>query len=395
MRTSTPKPQTVTSVGPTTGAQRHHFVDALRGFALLGILLVNIEFIVQVSDLGWSQFTSTTDQVVRWLVAAFGQTKVYPLFAVLFGYGLSLQLSRAKDDVALAKRYRRRMLGIGILGVIHGIVFFPGDILVIYAVVGALAFRYRSVATSKILRKAAVVYVIAAVVWLVIGALELIEGVADPTVADGVISTFTSGSFGEVVAVQSGYWLATLAILAFVQGPAVFSFFLVGIALGRSDLLSHPTRHIDQAKTVLRRYALVGVVGAAIGASMTVPGGRWGTLGFAVGFAAAPALAASYLAALSLTIGKGGWLARALQTSGRMSLTVYLMESVVASTIAYGYGFGQFGKTGPLAGVLLAVGIWLGLSLVAVVWMKYARFGPLEWALRSFTYKKLQPMRPR
>ncbi len=73
----------------------------------------------------------------------------------------------------------------------------------------------------------------------------------------------------------------------------------------------------------------------------------------------------------------------------------HLMESAVASTIAYGYGFGQFGQTGPLAGVLMAVGIWLGLSLFAVVWMRFARFGPLEWVLRSFTYKKLQPIKRR
>ena len=94
---------------PTAAGERHGFVDALRGFALLGILVVNIEFIVQPSELGWKSYEGGFDEVVRWLVVALGQTKVYPLFALLFGYGLALQLRKA--DAAgsdLWPRYRRR-----------------------------------------------------------------------------------------------------------------------------------------------------------------------------------------------------------------------------------------------------------------------------------------------
>ena len=106
---------------PTAAGERHGFVDALRGFALLGILVVNIEFIVQPSELGWKSYEGGFDEVVRWLVVALGQTKVYPLFALLFGYGLALQLRKA--DAAgsdLWPRYRRRMIGLVVLGVAHG-----------------------------------------------------------------------------------------------------------------------------------------------------------------------------------------------------------------------------------------------------------------------------------
>ena len=78
--------------------------------------------------------------------------------------------------------------------------------------------------------------------------------------------------------------------------------------------------------------------------------------------------------------------------AGSMSLTVYLMESVVATTLAYGYGFGLFGRVGPAAGVGLAVAIWLGLALMARLWMSQFRFGPFEWLLRSITYGKRQPL---
>ncbi|MCB0872934.1 MAG: DUF418 domain-containing protein [Thermoleophilia bacterium] len=378
---------------PTAAGERHGFVDALRGFALLGILVVNIEFIVQPSELGWKSYEGGFDEVVRWLVVALGQTKVYPLFALLFGYGLALQLRKA--DAAgsdLWPRYRRRMIGLVVLGVAHGILFFPGDILVIYAVVGAVAFRFRRFQTRRLLRIAAVTYGLAAAVWLALGALEAATGnPGDPTVPADVLRILADGSFLEVVAVHAVYWVGTLGALALLQGPAVFAAFLAGVALGRTTLLAAPDRHRDLAVRVLR-WMPVGLAGAAAGATLTIMGGRWETLGFAIGFATAPVLAAGYLAGLALLLPRFGALSSVLEASGRMSLTIYLMESAVASTLAYGYGVGLFGTTGPVAGVAFAVAIWLGLSLFSVAWMRRARFGPFEWLLRSFTYRRRQPL---
>ena len=87
---------------PVSEGRRHGFVDALRGFALLGILFVNIEYLVQPLELGWHEYRSGQDEVVRWLVTALGQAKIYPLFALLFGYGISIQLAGAKRRVTSA-----------------------------------------------------------------------------------------------------------------------------------------------------------------------------------------------------------------------------------------------------------------------------------------------------
>jgi len=375
---------------------RHHFVDALRGFALLGILLVNIEFIVQPVEIGWEPYESTVDLVVRWFVVAFGQTKVYPLFALLFGYGLSIQVQNAKRrGTDLSARYRRRMIGIGLLGVAHGVLFFPGDILVLYAVIGAVAYRFRDTPTPKLLRIAAIVYGIAAFIWMVLGGLDLAGGGGGlPSVSDGDFDTFQNGSFGDVVGLQFFYWPVVLGLLWLVQGPTTFSFFLIGIAIGRTRILADPTEHRPVAMRALKWLPL-GVLGAAVGATLiVVAGGRWATIGFAIGFATMPPLVAGYGAILALTIGgSSSPVARVLQASGRMSLSVYLLESIVVSTLSYGYGFGLFSKVGPLAGQALAVAVWLGLSAFAVAWMRVARFGPFEWLLRSFTYGKLQPWR--
>lgn len=377
-----------------TKAPRHGFVDALRGFALLGILLVNIEFIVQPAEIGWAEYTSDWDRVWRWLVVALGQTKVYPLFAMLFGYGLSIQVRNARRrGTDLAPRYRRRMIGIGVLGVLHGILFFPGDILLIYAVIGALAFRLRHAEADRLLRIAGTVYAVAGAIWLAVGGLDLIAATARPTADADAVDVLANGSFVEVVVLHFFYWVVTQGILVLVQGAAVFASFLVGMVAGRTDMLQHPLRNHRPLVGRALRLAPVGLLGGAVGATMTVTGGRWDTLGFAVGFAAAPFLAAAYLAGLAIVVERApAVVSDLLEAAGRMSLSIYLLESIVVSTLAYGYGFGLFGSTGPAAGLAIALGVWVALAAFAWVWIRRLRFGPFEWALRSFTYGEVQSM---
>lgn len=375
-------------------AGRHHFVDALRGWSLLGILIVNIEFIVQPSEFGWNNYVDGVDVIVRWLVIALGQTKIYPLFALLFGYGLSIQLRKAeKKGEDLWPRYRRRMIGIACLGVIHGVFFFPGDILVIYAAVGTACYSLRNRSNKDLLRIGVAVYAVASVLWLLVGLLDAVAfsgggGTVDPE----VVRVLSMGSFPEVVFVHFFYWVFTLGILALVQGPAVFALFLAGVALGRSQVLADLESHRHVSLQAMRWMPL-GLGLAAVGATLTVIGGRWETLGFAIGFSGAPLMMAGYIALVGAAVRRFNAFGRVLQVSGRMSLTVYLMESAVASTLAYGYGVGLFGTVSPLAGVGWAALIWLGLSAFSVVWMRSFRFGPSEWALRSFTYNRSEPLR--
>lgn len=395
---------------PTTGAastpvatsERHHFVDALRGFALLGILIVNIEYIVQPASLGWHEYNSTIEQIARWFVTTFTQAKTYPIFAMLFGYGLGLQFERAKrhgDQGSLDKlthRTRRRNAALFVGGIAHGVLFFPGDILAIYAIVGALCFRFREWPTSKLVKTAAWVYGGASMFWLILGVLDTVGGgssfIAQPDPAD--FAALKNGSFFDVVAVHVPHWVETFLFLLVIQGPAVIASFAVGIALSRTDVLSNPGKHREASKRFLLRWAPAGFVIAGVAGWASIAGIRTETIGFAAGFAIAPIIAASYIAMLSLTIGaRRNAVAKVLQMAGSMSLTVYLAESVVATTLAYGYGLGWIGNVGAVAGVGLAIAIWFVLSLGASVWMRRFQFGPTEWLLRSITYGTRQPFR--
>lgn len=375
--------------------QRHRLVDGLRGLALLGIVIVNVEFILQHSSLGWRGDTSTLDLVTRWLVTVFGALKIYPLFALLFGYGLSVQLARAAQrGTGIGPRYARRMLGLVILGVLHAVLFFPGDILVVYAVVGALAFLIRCRSSASLVRTAIAVYATAAVVWLLVGFAFLVTATPfyEQVTAESV-QILSSGGFAQVIGLHVADWLDTVVVLALVQGPAAFAFILVGIVLGRTDVLTNPAAHRRKARRVLIVAGSTGLLGGAVGATLALQSEATAALGLLVGFAAAPGLSAAYLAATLLVWDAlPRFISRILQASGRMFLSVYLLQSALLSTLAYGYGVGLFGTLSPLEAILVAVGVWTALSLFSVLWLKIARFGPVEWLLRSFSYWRIQPL---
>ncbi|QYH35128.1 DUF418 domain-containing protein [Salinibacterium sp. M195] len=377
---------------------RHRLVDGLRGVALLGIVIVNVEFILQHPNAGWRGDTSTVDLVTQWFVTTFAVLKIYPLFALLFGYGLSVQLARvAQRGDTLGPRYARRMLGLVILGVLHAVLFFPGDILVIYAAVGTIAYFLRRLSSSSLIRIAIVVYATASVLWLMAGgALAIMDVPLDEPVSAESLAILTTGGFADVIGYHLLTWPATMLTLALVQGPAAFACVLVGIALGRTDILTNPGAYRGRARRVLLIAGSAGLIGGAVGATLSVNGGEFTALGLMVGFAVAPALCAAYVSALMLMWASlPQFVSRLLQASGRMSLSVYLLQSVVLSTLAFSYGAGLFGLLSPLAGVSLAVGVWIGLSLFAMLWLRFARFGPAEWMLRSLSCWRVQPMRDR
>lgn len=384
---------------PVARRRRHLLVDALRGFALLGIVVVNVEFILDHADVGWVEHTSRPDLLVRWLVTTLAELKVYPLFALLFGYGISVQLQHAADsDRPVGPRYGRRMVGLVVLGVAHAALFFPGDILVLYAIVGSLAFILRGQTNRVLIGIAATVYAAASVLWLLAGMLLLFVSDIAESPSAASFQTLGAGSFAEVVGQHLSDWPVTFVFLGVLQGPAAFAFVLLGIVLGRTSALTNPGAYHVAARTVLLRGGVVGLIGGGIGAAMMVHGGRYTVLGLAISFLVAPALSAAYVALLMLA-----WhllpraLATLLQAGGKMSLSIYLLQSIALSTLAYGYGAGLFESLHPGSAVMVAVGVWGGLSLFAVGWLRYAPFGPAEWALRSFSYWRIQPLltRPR
>ncbi len=385
---------------PLAPTEREHAVDVLRGLALLGIVIVNMEFYAQPALSGWFEVTGGLDGAARWLSIAVFQAKSYLVFSLLFGYGLGIQLARsAASGAPLGRRYARRMVGLFVLGSLHAVLLFAGDILMAYAVLGALLWPLRRVAERELLFVAGALAAVTVVTAVLLGATTaagggLAAGIPDTSAA---VRAIAEGSLGE----QIGQRLSDLGysqiIAFFVQGPMVAAAFLVGLLFARRGLLADPAAHRASLARLTRLCLPVGVIGSALAATLIVVGG--GVAGEGAGLLlqvlAAPFSSLGYVAGIALLVGAGR-LARPfarVAAAGRMSLTVYLGESIVAMLLFTGVGFGLYGEVDPAVGLLIAFATWLGFLVFAAVWWRAFRFGPFEWLLRSFTYWRLQPLR--
>jgi uncharacterized protein len=376
----------------TSNSNREDFADELRGFALLGIVVVNAPFL-GISGHGFTQASLATvaDQVAAFATVAFAQAKFYLLFSFLFGYSLSFLIK--PGDAASIRRFKRRLVGLAVLGVLHAVLFFVGDILLIYAVFGcALLWLHHKPDTT--VRK---VIIVAIWLWLSVLLLLLLGTWAAPEGSDMLAAVkaldlaMQSGSFLTAAKARFTFWPDVLVMLLALNGLGVLAMFALGLLAGRKRLFAEP----DGARAVWHRGArygwLIGLPAALLSAFLTVgygaaidsPGSRE-TLGIVIGFGTAP----------FLTFGYVSWLARLrmrwpnvlqwCRRAGRMSLTGYLGESILLSLIFCGYGLGWFGKLGAATVMLVAIGVWLLLDVFAQWWQRRAQYGPFEWVLRAW-----------
>ncbi len=406
--------------GPVARAERIQVIDVLRGFALLGILLVNMELFsnpVQQAIFGLKEW-SGVDRLAVWGIRFLAEGKFYSLFSLLFGIGFALQIQRAETRGTTFVPFYLRRLGILLLiGLAHAIFIWTGDILVLYALVGAillLLFRRRSPRTLLIwagVMLAVTILINAALTGLVAlaqlspeAAAELSREFAQTEAnlrADAAHAgqVFASGSFAEITAQR-------LSDLAFVYQFAAFlafnvlAMFLLGLYIGRKGILRDIPGHLPLFRRILLWGLPLGIVGNLVyvafieGASRSEP--EWQSLIAVVGQTlGAPALALSYAAAIILLVQHDTWHARLapLAAVGRMALSNYLLQSLVATTLFYGYGFGLFGKVGPALGILITLAIFGAQIPLSVWWMGRFQFGPVEWLWRTLTYLRPQPFR--
>jgi uncharacterized protein len=381
----------------TLSEERILDVDSVRGFALFGILIVNIcAFLspfygASVAD---PFFTSELDMAVRFLVAFLFEMKFYLLFSFLFGYSFTLQMQSAgKAGAAFLPRILRRQAGLWAIGLLHAVLLFHGDILTTYAVLGALLLAFRHTSEAKVLRLAKGLIIATAVLWASLGLTQILV----PSVID------FSTSLSDAAKIMAAYretpatviaqhlrdlgeiWLVTGAM----QAPCAFAMFLAGMAAGKRRMLADFKTYAPFYARMLRIGLLVGLPASALYAygAVYLVGSGWDVLGLALGILLGPFLTAAYLAgAMMLFQQKAGQpLAAALAPAGRMALSNYLLQSMICAVLFHAYGFRLMGQWPPLAGVLVAVAIFLLQLALSRWWMARFAYGPLEWGLRAIT----------
>lgn len=434
--TLAPEPARDPGLAPVAADERIQALDVVRGFALLGIFLMNMEFFARpmqdISAPGIDPAAAGLDRIAEFAVFFFVQSKFWTLFSLLFGMGFAVMIERARRaGRPFVPAYLRRSLALLGIGAVHALLVWSGDILVTYALAALLLLIVRGVrhAWLRSLHGAApppmsprrlaawglASYCLPLVLGLVFGALGSFSPALAPDaeaehqqaqqaseraqVRERAAQVYAAGTYAEAVA-QRGIDTAEQlqALLQFL--PFVLGVFVLGMAILRGGLLEHPREH----RATLRAMRNVGLpAGFAMMALST-----WLGTGMALGdftfpdavqvvtyLGAGLVLALAYGATLVLALDgpAGPWLQRWLAPAGRMALTNYLLQSVFGSLLFYGYGLGQWGRLGRAQGVALALGFFVLQLLASRAWLAQLRFGPAEWLWRALTYLRLPPMR--
>ncbi|MDZ4390878.1 MAG: DUF418 domain-containing protein [Gemmatimonadales bacterium] len=400
---------------PIDPAARVHLLDALRGFALFGVCLGNIA--TAFSFWGWQgteglfpKYELPTDATAMYLYHALVDGKFYSIFSLMFGLGFALQLGRRSDGVAAVSTYRRRLWILAAIGLAHMLLWF-GDILLFYALMGMIMVRLRRLEERRALR------------WVVILLALPIVNYLPLLVHPGLSLGTPFFGIGYGVGVLLGLDLSSMSFIldsilhggvddlarfslpgvCFRFGDLLYSgrpfkvlaMFLLGMVIGRRRMWEDIELHLPMLRRVLLWGVLIGLPANLLLASRSgqigvvdTPGlaGLSNTVLYALGVAP---LAMAYVAALVLLWRIPAWqrVLEWLVPTGRMALTNYLMQTVIAMLIFYGVGLGLGGRLGPTYFLPLVLVIFAAQTLFSHWWLARHRFGPMEGWWRRLTYR--------
>ena len=375
--------------------QRDTTPDVLRGFALLGILIVNIQFMGLSSDQGargvWTQ--GFANGSATFLIAALFAGKFYLLFSFLFGYSSNYVIRGDKSNRA---RWIKRCFVLIAFGALHFTFLWHGDIIFLYGLFGLLLtlFFFRADRTIQIWTR--VVFSISTVFIVLFGVLTVIVeyllkedlGVTTESNLDVILQ---NGTFLESIPARIEVWLLSISSGIFLQGGLAFAAFLLGLRLARSNFLSSPIEKAANSRLMKKGLFFglpIQVVAAAVllrNEQATEPSESIYLIALFASFVAAPLLSMFYIGLIRKLVEERPHLVLWMKPAGKMSLTIYISQSVIALLIFGPWGFGLFQDLQTWQVFLLAFGIWLLLSYLAALWLQRFKQGPLEKLVSKLT----------
>ena len=401
-------------IGPVGVGERIASIDVLRGFALLGILIMNIQSFstIEAAYLNPTAYGDLSG-VNRWVwtlshVAADG--KFISIFSMLFGAGIVLMAARAEAGGVRPRGLNtRRNVWLIIIGLLHAYLLWYGDILFTYGVCALIAFAGRKASPKKLIITGVVVFSVAFLLFMLFG--FSLRFWPEENRAQSLKNWLPSEeAISAELAAYRGTWLeqmaaripAAIALQTFVflamEGWRVCGLMLIGMALFKTGVFS--------AERSKRFYLAMIGGGYAVGVPLVIAGvvknfaagwafeysmflgsqyNYWGSLFVALGHTGAVMLA--------FRSGLFGRLRRVLAAVGRMALTNYLMQTVICTTIFYGHGLGLFGYVERKYQIVVVLAVWAVQLIYSPIWLRHFRFGPAEWAWRSLTYGRRQSIR--
>jgi uncharacterized protein len=381
---------------------RLNTLDVVRGMAILGILLANI---VAFSRPALAEMIGVMedpqDLVDRWAEAlrlAFVSAKFRSSLAVLFGVGMYLQFQRRSAiDGNWPGGYLKRTAFLFLFGLLHFLLLWWGDILMVYAIVASIACLLVGVGDSAlkwIAAGAAAVSVAFAGLFALLAALIPGDfGMGDAWSAEREYAVFAEGSYLEQLLYRLEFLPLALSSI-FGIAPALFALFAIGILFGRSGVLAAPSQHPAIRNRVLAISLGIGLPLNML-ALLAVPWGGYFTFMTVWELAVGPLLAPAYvmLTAMAAEARLFPRLSSIVSKVGRMALSCYILQTVLCVAIFYSWGLGLYGRLDAIQMLGVVVVVWLANGAFAHLWLSRFSIGPLEWALRSLTEGRRLPWR--
>ena len=393
------------AMAPVRSKERIEVIDILRGVSILGVVLMNMGayagYHTPLPEMG------TINHLVMWLLKFLVQAKFYTLLSFLFGWGMAVQMARAASrGTRFVPFYVRRLLALLLIGLVHAILIWDGDILVTYALLGFPLLLFRK-CSGRTLLVAAVLCILIPVLISTPGPAAALRE-AHARVTENYLQAMLAGHNANVLA-EGSYSEATLHRLKSLRfgysqfiywATHVFGMFLLGLYAGRRKVFQNIPAHLPLFRKVMWWGLIVGLACNLVFVSVSASPDRVPSSYYELAMRGArtiggPALCLFYISVIVLLVQKRTWYERLYPFAavGRMAMSNYLSQSVICTLIFYGYGLGIYGHLGPAITLILSLVIYrLQISLSAW-WLYRYRFGPAEWLWRSLTYGKFQPLK--
>lgn len=376
--------------------QRDLLPDVLRGFALLGIVLVNLSFFSHHSSDGirGADVVGFGNSLATAIMITLFQGKFYLLFSFLFGYS---SYYVTKGERSGAPRFALRSVILIVLGGIHFTLLWHGDILFLYGVFGLilLVFMFRKDRTLKVWGW--VLWVFSTVVLVSLSLLTWLAELTQVELEDftnGLDRVMRDGTFVEAIQPRLELWVLGVSGGVLLQGGLVFAAFLVGVLAARKGLLGENSSQLH-TKSMMRWGFGLGLPLQFLAAMLYVSNeASTGTseaiyLGsLTVGFMTAPLLSMGYLGAIATLVQRRPSAVEWMKYPGRASLTNYLLQSVLLSMIFGPWGLGLFQAVDYWVALLIGVAIYLVLAGLSALWLRRFSQGPMEKLMAVLTRKK-------
>ncbi len=383
------------TVKPVQPGERLIFVDILRGFAVFGILVANMGHFS--GQTGLDSSTRFIDKAILIAIMFFVAAKFYSLFSLLFGWGLAVQLYRAKQKrINIVPVYLRRLLILLCFGALHAIFIWSGDILLTYALLGFLLVLFRNRSAKQLLFLVGLFLLFSIVISmpgdLMISFRAWYDGITSFLRYDTYPqSIFKTGNYSEITKLRIQDYLNGNSWMIFSFGN-IFAMFLLGLFIGKRRIFHNVSKNYRLLVTVCIVGLIVGVLFNSFSVYVTFHSDMGGAYNrFLISSTrtiGAPALMLFYVSGITLLWQRKSWKKRLnpLSPVGRMALSNYIFQSIVATLIFYGYGLGLYGRVSRLLALGFTVLIFSAQVRLSSIWFDTHDYGPLEWIWRYLTY---------